>query len=172
MIEAGFAISSPGDFESVETIARTVKGCTVASLARAAAGDIDAAWDAVKKAADPRIHLFIATSPLHMQYKLRMKPEEVLEKAAAMVAYAKKYLSLIHIWFSMAEALLSSPIMARVSVVGETSMIDARKMFAIWMTRFPISLVGTLTLMRISSRRMAFSGCSSFTECTGSSLRS
>ena len=73
--------------------------------------------------------------------------------------------------FSMAEALLSSPIMARVSVVGETSMIDARKMFAIWMTRFPISLVGTLTLMRISSRRMAFSGCSSFTECTGSSLR-
>ena len=91
VIEAGFAISSPGDFESVETIARTVKDCTVASLARAAAGDIDAAWDAVKKAADPRIHLFIATSPLHMEYKLRMKPEEVLEKAAAMVAYAKKY---------------------------------------------------------------------------------
>ena len=107
VIEAGFAISSPVDFESVETIARTVKDCTVASLARAATGDIDAAWDAVKHAADPRIHLFIATSPLHMEYKLRMKPEEVLEKAAAMVAYAKKYCS--NIEFSAEDATRSDP---------------------------------------------------------------
>ena len=69
VIEAGFARSSPGDFESVNTIAKTVRDCTVASLARANTGDIDAAWDAVKCAADPRIHLFIATSPGHMEYK-------------------------------------------------------------------------------------------------------
>ena len=66
VIEAGFAIASPGDFESVQTIARTVKDCSVASLARATVKDIDVAWDAVRDAVDPRIHLFIATSPLHM----------------------------------------------------------------------------------------------------------
>ncbi|MCD7845437.1 MAG: 2-isopropylmalate synthase [Oscillospiraceae bacterium] len=91
VIEAGFAISSPGDFESVSTIASTVKDCTVASLARASVLDIDTAWDAVKHAADPRIHLFIATSPLHMEYKLKMTEQEVLESAAAMTAHAKKY---------------------------------------------------------------------------------
>ena len=72
VIEAGFAISSPGDFESVKTISEIVKDCTVASLARAGVQDIDTAWEAVKGAASPRIHLFIATSPLHMQYKLQM----------------------------------------------------------------------------------------------------
>ena len=72
IIEAGFAISSPGDFESVKTIAETVKDCSVASLARASKLDIDTAWDAVKSAAAPRIHLFLATSPVHMQYKLKM----------------------------------------------------------------------------------------------------
>lgn len=91
VIEAGFAISSPGDFESVQSIARAVKECSVASLARANTKDIDCAWEAVKDAVDPRIHVFIATSPLHMEYKLKMSPEAVLEKAAAMVAYAKKY---------------------------------------------------------------------------------
>ncbi|MDR1795867.1 MAG: 2-isopropylmalate synthase [Clostridiales Family XIII bacterium] len=91
VLEAGFAISSPGDFQSVKTVAGTVKDCTVASLARADKKDIDAAWEAVKGAADPRIHLFIATSSLHMQYKLKMKPDEVLEQAAAMTKYAKKY---------------------------------------------------------------------------------
>ena len=85
VIEAGFAISSPGDFESVQTIAKTVKDCSVASLARAGELDIDTAWEAVKCAADPRIHLFIATSPLHMEYKLKMTPDQVLEKTAAMV---------------------------------------------------------------------------------------
>ena len=93
VIEAGFAISSPGDFESVNTIAKTVKECTVASLARASAKDIDCAWEAVEVAADPRIHLFSATSPLHMEYKLKMTPAEVLEAAASMTAHAKKYCS-------------------------------------------------------------------------------
>ena len=105
IIEAGFTIVSPGDFESVKTIAENVKECTVASLARCNPKDIDAAWEAVKGAADPRIHVFIATSPLHMEYKLRMTPEEVLEQAAKMVAYAKKYCS--NIEFSAEDATRS-----------------------------------------------------------------
>ena len=107
VIEAGFAISSPGDFESVKTVAETVKDCSVASLARAATKDLDAAWEAVKGAVDPRIHLFIATSPLHMQYKLKMTEEQVLEKTAAMVAYASKYCS--NIEFSAEDATRSDP---------------------------------------------------------------
>lgn len=105
VIEAGFAISSPGDFESVNTIAKTVRECTIASLARANVKDIDCAWDAVKVAADPRIHLFIATSPLHMEYKLKMSPEQVLERTAQMVAHAKKYCS--NIEFSAEDATRS-----------------------------------------------------------------
>ena len=105
VIEAGFAISSPGDFESVQTIARTVKDCSVASLARATVKDIDCAWEAVKDAVDPRIHLFIATSPLHMEYKLKMTPDQVLERTAAMVAHARKYTS--NIEFSCEDATRS-----------------------------------------------------------------
>jgi len=89
VIEAGFAIASPGDFESVQAIAGQVKGCTVASLARCLKGDIDQAWAAVRGAARPRIHTFLATSPVHMQFKLRMTPEQVLEQAAHMVRYAR-----------------------------------------------------------------------------------
>jgi len=105
VIEAGFAISSPGDFESVQSIARTVKDCTVASLARCNQKDIDAAWEAVKDAADPRIHVFLATSPLHMEYKLKMTPDQVLERVNDMVAYAKRYCS--NIEFSAEDATRS-----------------------------------------------------------------
>ena len=105
VIEAGFAISSPGDFESVKTIAESVSDCTVASLARCTVGDIDAAWDAVKGAADPRIHVFLATSPIHMEYKLRMTPEQVVARTSEMVAYAKKYCS--NIEFSCEDATRS-----------------------------------------------------------------
>ena len=105
IIEAGFAIVSPGDFESVRTISENVKECTVASLARCNPKDIDAAWEAVKGAADPRIHVFLATSPLHMEYKLKMSPEAVLEQIAAMVAYARKYCS--NIEFSAEDATRS-----------------------------------------------------------------
>ncbi len=93
VIEAGFAISSPGDFESVRTISEVIKDCTVASLARAGVQDIDTAWEAVKVAASPRIHLFIATSPLHMQYKLQMTEEQVLRAVSEMTAHAKRYCS-------------------------------------------------------------------------------
>ncbi len=91
IIEAGFAIASEGDFTSVKEIAKTIKDCTVASLARALTKDIDYAWEAVKYAVRPRIHTFIATSHIHMKYKLKMEPQEVIERAVNMVKYAKKY---------------------------------------------------------------------------------
>lgn len=65
--------------------------CTVASLARCAKGDIDAAWDAVKEANHPRIHVFLATSDIHMEYKLKMTREQVIDRIREMVAYAKSY---------------------------------------------------------------------------------
>ncbi len=90
VIEAGFAISSPGDFESVSRVAKEIKDCTVASLARTNEADIDAAYNAVKHAASPLIHTFISTSPVHMQYMMKLTPEQVLDKTKAMVAYAAK----------------------------------------------------------------------------------
>ncbi len=89
IIEAGFAIVSPEDFQSVEAISRAVSKCTVASLARCGKKDIDAAWNALKQAKKPRIHVFIATSDIHMEYKLRMTREEVLQSIRENVAYAK-----------------------------------------------------------------------------------
>lgn len=91
VIEAGFAIASPGDFEAVKMVSENIKGITIASLSRAVEKDIDRAWEAVMNAERPRIHTFIATSDVHMKYKLKMSEEEVLERAAAMVKYAKKY---------------------------------------------------------------------------------
>jgi 2-isopropylmalate synthase len=107
VIEAGFAVISPGDFESVKTIAQVIKGCEVASLARAVKKDIDAAYEAVKYAAAPKIHTFIATSPVHMQYKLQMTPERVLEVISEMVSYAKKYVNAVE--FSAEDAMRSEP---------------------------------------------------------------
>jgi len=89
IIEAGFAIASPGDFEAVSEVARQCKRATVASLARAAAADIDRAWEAVQHAVAPRIHTFIATSPLHMRVKLNKSPDEVLEAIDRTVRHAR-----------------------------------------------------------------------------------
>lgn len=107
IIEAGFAISSPGDFISVKTIAETLKNCTVASLARTTEQDIDRAWEALSKAVSPRIHTFIATSPIHMEYKLIMTPDEVYERSVAMVKHAKRYCSDIE--WSAEDATRSEP---------------------------------------------------------------
>lgn len=87
-IEAGFAIASPGDFESVKQIAQQIKGPIICSLARAKKEDIQRAWDAVKYSAKPRIHTFIGTSPVHMEKKLRMTPDQVLKTAVEMVQFA------------------------------------------------------------------------------------
>ncbi|PKM23065.1 MAG: 2-isopropylmalate synthase [Gammaproteobacteria bacterium HGW-Gammaproteobacteria-14] len=89
VIEAGFAIASQGDFESVKAIADTITESTVCSLARAKEADIDRAGEALKNAASGRIHTFIATSPIHMQHKLRMQPDEVIEAAVKAVKYAR-----------------------------------------------------------------------------------
>ncbi len=93
VIEAGFAIASPGDFLSVKTVAQTIKNAKVASLSRALTKDIDRSYEALKDAVAPRIHTFIATSPIHMKYKLKMEPDDVLAQAIEMVAYAKSLCS-------------------------------------------------------------------------------
>ena len=91
VIEAGFAASSPGDFEAVSNIAREVKGPIIASLARAVANDVDQAWEAVKHADRPRIHVFLSSSEIHQMHQLRKNREEVMEMAVTMVERAKKY---------------------------------------------------------------------------------
>ena len=80
VIEAGFPIASPGDFEAVQAVARAVQDSTVCGLARAMDNDIDRAAEALKEANSFRIHTFIATSPIHMREKLRMEPDEVIER--------------------------------------------------------------------------------------------
>ncbi|TVQ54918.1 MAG: 2-isopropylmalate synthase [Rhodobacteraceae bacterium] len=89
IIEAGFPIASEGDFEAVRAVAKAVKNASVCGLSRASRRDIDRNWEAVSHAKRPRIHTFISTSPLHMKFKLQMEPEQVLEKIAESVAYAR-----------------------------------------------------------------------------------
>ena len=91
VIEAGFPISSPGDLDAVRTVAREVRGVTVAGLARANPKDVEAAIDALQPAARPRVHVFIATSPIHMEHKLRMTPDEVVAAADAAVRQARRF---------------------------------------------------------------------------------
>ncbi len=91
VIEAGFAIASVGDFESVRAVAEVIKDSTVCSLARAVRGDIERAGEAIKPANSGRIHTFIATSPIHMKYKLQMEPPKVLEQAVAAIKLARQF---------------------------------------------------------------------------------
>ena len=91
VIEAGFPIASPGDFDAVQAVARAVKDSRVCGLARAADADIDRAGEALKDAAAGRIHTFIATSPIHMQMKLRMEPDQVVERAIEAVRRARRW---------------------------------------------------------------------------------
>ncbi len=91
VIEAGFPVASPGDFESINEIAKKVKDSTVCALARTVKGDIETAGKAIKLAQRGRIHTFISTSPLHMKHKLQMSPEGVLEATAKSVAFARTF---------------------------------------------------------------------------------
>ncbi|MFT7267207.1 MAG: 2-isopropylmalate synthase [Porticoccus sp.] len=102
VIEAGFAVSSPGDFASVKAIAETIKDSTVCSLARAKNHDIDCAAEALKGASSGRIHTFIATSPIHMKYKLQMSPDQVFEHAVSAVKYARNLIDDVE--FSLEDA--------------------------------------------------------------------
>lgn len=90
IIEAGFPASSPGDFEAVQRIANTVKNSTVTGLARAMKKDIDVSWEALRGGVNPHIHVFLATSPIHMEYKLKKTPDQVVEAAVDAVKYAKQ----------------------------------------------------------------------------------
>ena len=107
VIEAGFPISSPGDFESVSRIAREVEGPVIAALARTERDDIDAAWRAIRHAAAPRIHVFMATSPIHMEYKLRMDPGDVMAAVKSGVARAKAHTD--NVEYSPEDATRSDP---------------------------------------------------------------
>ena len=91
VIEAGFAAASPGDWEAVHEIAQTITESTVCSLARAVENDIRKAGEAIAPAPKKRIHTFIATSPIHMEYKLKMKPQQVIDAAVKAVKIAKEY---------------------------------------------------------------------------------
>src|SRR3954463_11110019 len=92
VIEAGFPITSPGDFEAVQAIAREVEGPVICGLARTVVQDIDAVWNAVRDAERPRIHIVIATSDIHIERKLQTTREDVKGQARAAVAHAKQYL--------------------------------------------------------------------------------
>lgn len=89
VIEAGFPASSEGDFESVQLVAQNIRKPQIAALTRTSKDDIDRAWAAVREAENPRVHIFIATSDIHLKYKLRMSREEVLKEAIGAVKYAK-----------------------------------------------------------------------------------
>ncbi|MBT5412320.1 MAG: 2-isopropylmalate synthase [Cellvibrionales bacterium] len=102
VIEAGFAVSSPGDFASVKSIAETIKDSTVCSLSRAIIADIESSAEALSGAYSGRIHTFIATSPIHMKYKLQMNPEQVLEQAIKAVRCARNLINDVE--FSLEDA--------------------------------------------------------------------
>jgi 2-isopropylmalate synthase len=107
VIEAGFAASSPGDFEGVRAVAEAVERPTVASLCRASKDDVDAAAEALQGARRSRLHIFLATSPIHMERKLRLEPAEVAERAQRTVAYARGLVDEIE--FSCEDATRSDP---------------------------------------------------------------
>ncbi|HEU5112403.1 MAG TPA: 2-isopropylmalate synthase [Acidimicrobiia bacterium] len=107
IIEAGFPISSPGDFKAVTRIAQEVQGPTIAALARAQAEDVERAWEAIQHASDPRIHVFLATSPIHMQHKLRMNEEEVITTVKANVGRARDHTE--NVEYSPEDATRSDP---------------------------------------------------------------
>jgi 2-isopropylmalate synthase len=107
VIEAGFPAASEGDYEAVKAIAGTLKKAQVAALCRASENDIRRGWDAVKDAAHPRIHTFIATSELHMKYKLQMEPADVLQKAVDSVKLAKSFTD--NVEFSAEDGSRSDP---------------------------------------------------------------
>lgn len=107
IIEAGFAASSPGDFQAVSNIAREVRTPIICSLARAVANDIDQAWEAIKHAESPRIHVFLSSSEIHQMHQLRKNREEVMEMAVNMVERAKGYCDDVE--FSPMDATRTNP---------------------------------------------------------------
>jgi 2-isopropylmalate synthase len=125
VIEAGFPIASDGDFEAVQAVSAQVRRPIIAGLARACAADIDRAWQAVQKAAHPRIHVFLATSDIHLNYKLRISREECLQQAAESVRRARSYCGDVE--FSPEDATRSDSeflyeVLAAVAEAGATTL--------------------------------------------------
>ena len=120
VIEAGFPSASRGDFEAVKAVAREIRGAQIAGLARAYEKDIDAAWEAIKEATQPRIHTFISTSDIHLKHQMKKSREEVLEMAVAAVKHAARYTP--NVEFSAMDASRSD--LAYVAQVF-TAVIDA-----------------------------------------------
>jgi 2-isopropylmalate synthase len=125
VIEAGFPKASPGDFEEVQEIARRVQGPVICGLARCAADDIEAAWNALKDAARKRIHVFLATSPIHREYKLKMTREQVVQRAVEGVLKARGFVEDVE--FSAEDAARTeldflSEVVERVIEAGATTV--------------------------------------------------
>src|SRR6204780_4055705 len=91
ILEAGFPIASPGDLEATRAVASEIKGCCVAALARARQEDVDAALRGLEPAAKPRLHLFLATSDLHLKHKLRITREEALSRITSMIRFGRQH---------------------------------------------------------------------------------
>lgn len=108
-IEAGFPIASNGDFEAVKAIAQSIRRPVITALARASKKDMDRAWEAIKFAEKPRIHTFLATSDIHMEFKLKMAPREVKKRAIEAVAYAKSLSPNVEVEFSPEDGTRTRP---------------------------------------------------------------
>lgn len=108
VMEAGFPAASPGDLDAVKKIASTIKASSVTGLARSVKSDIDHAWEALKVAECPRLHVFIATSPIHMTYKLKQTPEQVVQTAVETIKYAKSFFPIVQ--WSAEDAFRSDPV--------------------------------------------------------------
>lgn len=123
IIEAGFPAASKGDFLSVQKIANTIKNSSVTGLARAVTSDIDTAWEALKGGAEPRIHVFLATSPIHRQYKLKLSKEQVVERAVTAVKYAAERFPIIQ-WSAEDACRTELPFLAE--IIEEVIQAGAR----------------------------------------------
>lgn len=142
-MEAGFPASSKGDFNAVKTIAETIKDTSVTGLARSVKSEVDISWDALKAAAEPCLHLVLATSPIHMTYKLKKSPEQVIDMAVNSVSYARQKFPQVQ-WSAEDASRSDLPFLAQIiervidagatvinlpDTVGYTTPIEYGKMF-------------------------------------------
>lgn len=113
IMEAGFPASSKGDFQAVKEISDQIRGCSVTGLSRSNEKEIDTSWEALQGGAEPRLHLFLATSPIHMTHKLKMTPDQVVETAVASVKYAAKKFPVIQ-WSAEDASRSDLPFLAKI----------------------------------------------------------
>lgn len=174
IIEAGFPCTSPGDLAAVQQIARAIKDCTVCALARAVPRDIQIAWEGVKEAVDPRIHVFINSSDIQMAHQLQKGREEVLEQAAAMVKLAAGFTS--NVEFSPMDATRSDrqflyQIIERCIDAGATTInIPDSVGYAIPEELGALFAAVRQNVPNIDKARLSFHGQNDLGLCTANSL--